>query len=292
MLLKTNKSISIIKSGLILTLFYACLLQAQIFSNNDTIICTTKFKFAADKNLENEPIGDVLASIGKSFIGTPYAEHTLEREGDETLVINLSSLDCTTFIENSLAIARCIKEKKTTFENFKKELLTIRYRDGIINLYPSRLHYFSDWIFDNEKKGIIKNKSAGIGGRQIKFNVDFMSTHPNYYLELKEHPDFIPIIVNQEKEISKREYEFISKENVAGLEKKIQNGDVIAITSGVNGLDINHVGIAVRMDDGRIHLLHEPNIGSKVQITGATLSDYLLKIKKDTGIIVLHAEEP
>lgn len=292
MLPETNKLNFTIKLSIVLTLFFTCILQAQIFSDNDTVICRTKFKLADDKNLENEPIGDVLASIGKSFIGTPYAEHTLERKGSETLVINLSSLDCSTFIENSLAIARCIKEKKTTFENFEKELTKIRYRNGIINEYPSRLHYFSDWIYNNEEKGIIKNISGGIGGRQIKFTLNFMSTHPGYYLELKEHPEFIPIIKSQEKEISKREYEFISKENVAGLEKKIHNGDLIAITSGVNGLDINHVGIAVRMDDGRIHLLHAPNVGSKVQISEAPLSEYLLKIKKDTGVIVLHVIEP
>ena len=192
----------------------------------------------------------------KALYGTDYAEHTLEREGTEALVINLSALDCTTFLENSLAIARCIKEKRTSFEDFKKELAKIRYRSGVINEYPSRLHYFSDWIFDNEEKGIIKNISKEIGGRPIKFNVDFMSSHPDYYLELKEHPEFIRVIKEQEKEISKREYSFISKENVSGLEKKIHNGDLIAITSNVKGLDINHVGIAVRMDDGRIHLLH------------------------------------
>jgi hypothetical protein len=141
-------------------------------------------------------------------------------------------------------------------------------------------------------KGIIKNISKEIGGRSVKFNVDFMSSHPGYYLELRKYPEFIHVIQKQEKEIGRREYSFISKENVSGLEKKIHNGDLIAVTSGIKGLDINHVGIAVRMDDGRIHLMHAPNVGLSVQITDIPLSDYLAKIKKDTGIIILRAIEP
>jgi len=292
MILNKKKLGIVLKSGLIISLLVIVNLQAQVFSDKDTLICKSKFKFAADKNLVNEPIGDVIASIGKSFIGTEYAEHTLEKAGDEALVVNLSQLDCTTFLENTLALSRCIKEKKTTFKHFTHELTNIRYRNGIINKYPSRLHYFSDWIFDNEQKGIIKNISAELGGTFTKFHVYFMSTHPGLYIKLKEHPEFVPVIESQEKEIDKREYSFISKENVAAIEKKIQNGDLIAITSGIKGLDINHVGIAVKMDDGRIHLMHAPNIGSKVQITEAPLSDYLSRIKKDNGIIVIRAVEP
>jgi hypothetical protein len=286
-----NKYITVLKWLAVLFLACTSSITAQIYNDSDSIICSLKFKLATDKNLENEPINDVIAEIGKSFIGTEYREHTLEREGAESLVINFSGLDCTTFLENSLAITRCIKEKKTSFENFKKELIKIRYREGIIDKYPSRLHYFSDWIFDNEKKGIIKNISKEIGGMPLKFDLNFMSTHPDNYLELKDHPEFIPIIEKQEKEISRRKYYFVPKENIIELEKKIHNGDLIAITSDIKGLDINHVGIALRLDDGRIHLLHAPNKGFKVQVAEMPLTDYLSKIKHDTGIIIIRALE-
>jgi hypothetical protein len=270
----------------------SCILEAQIYTAADSIVCCSKFKLAINKNLKNEPLGDVIAAIGKSFIGTAYAGQTLEREGTETLVINLSAFDCTTFLENTLAISRCIKEKKTSFKDFTGELTKIRYREGIINEYPSRLHYFSDWIFDNEKKGIVQNISKEIGGRPLKFYVDFMSKHPGNYPELRNNPEFIKTIEKQENEISSREYYFISKKYITEFEKKIHNGDLLAITSGVKGLDINHVGIAVRMEDGRIHLLNAPDKGSNVKISELPLSDYLARIKKDTGIIVLRASKP
>ncbi|MEJ2618031.1 MAG: DUF1460 domain-containing protein [Ignavibacteriaceae bacterium] len=267
-------------------------LKAQVYSGKDVSVCKDKFELAVNKNLEEKPIGDVIAEIGKSFIGTDYAANTLEKGNKEELVINLTGLDCTTFLENALTFARCIKENKTTFKDYQNELQKIRYRDGIINGYPSRLHYFSDWIYDNVKKGIISDETRALGGEKITFNVNFMSHHPDSYKRLKDNPGLIPVIEKQEKEINKREYYFIPKDKVASIENKIHNGDLIAITSNIKGLDINHVVIAVRSNDNRIHLMHAPNVGYKVQISKKNLSEYLKNIKKDTGIIVLRAVEP
>ncbi len=204
----------------------------------------------------------------------------------------MTGLDCTTFLENAVVFARCIKEDETSFKDYQRELQNIRYRDGIINGYPSRLNYFSDWIYYNEKKGIIEDVTKKIGGEQIIFNVNFMSKHPNLYASLKSNPEFIPVIRNQEKEIAERVYYYIPKARVSAIENKIQDGDLIAFTSNVKGLDINHVGIAVRLNDNKIHLLNAPNVGYKVQISKTPLSDYLVKERKDSGIIVLRGADP
>ena len=268
------------------------LVNAQIFSDKDVEVCKNKFNLAIEKKLADEPISNVIAAVGKSFMGTEYVAHTLEKGKTESLVINLTGLDCTTFLENSLVFARLIKEKKDSFNNYESELTKIRYRGGVINQYPSRLHYFSDWIYDNEKKGIVKNISKELGGVPVNFQVDFMSTHPDAYIQLKENPDFIPVIRKQEEEISKRTYYYIPKSKEAEIDSKIESGNLIAFTSNVKGLDINHVGIAVRMEDGKIHLLNAPNVGYKVQISELPLDKYLEKIKTDTGIVVLRALEP
>jgi len=265
--------------------------EAQVFSEKDVEVCNSKFQFAVEKNLAEKSIGDVIVEVGKSFLGTDYLAYGLEKEGDEQLVINLNGLDCTTFLENSLVLARCIKKGKTSFEDFMNELQLIRYRDGLINQYPSRLHYFSDWIYDNVKKGIVEDVTEEIGGKKLKFKVNFMSTHPENYKHLKESSDFIPIIKKQEKEISCREYYSFPKEDLNSKEEFIQNGDLLAITTTVEGLDIGHIGIAVKMDDGRIHLLHAPTENTKVQITEQPLSDYLMKFKRHSGVIVLRAKE-
>ena len=273
-----------------LVLSFSVLSLAQVYTEKDVEICNSKFELAVDKKLSDKPISEIISEIGRSFLNTEYKAFTLEQEGTEQLVIHLTGLDCTTFLENTLTISRCIKKQKTSFEDYQNELTNIRYRDGKLNGYPSRLHYFSDWIYNNSKKGIVKDVTKEIGGKPIKFNVFFMSKNPDTYKKLTESPEFIPLIAKQEKEINKRKYYYIPKEKVSTIEDKIQNGDLIAITTNLPGLDVGHVGIAVKESDGRIHFLHAPLSGSKVQISEKPLPEYLAAIKKHTGIIVMRAK--
>lgn len=276
----------------LLVIFSISFSYSQLFSEVDVEKCDSIFQISVDKNLSQKPINEVLVEIGKSFIGTDYLAHSLEKDGDEQLVINLFGLDCTTFVENVLALSRCVKEKQTSFEDYSEELQFIRYRDGIINGYPSRLHYFSDWIYNNVSKDIVEDITEQIGGTAIQFKLNFMSTHPESYKQLNENPDLIPQIKIQEEEISSRIYYYIPKDEVELKEKFINEGDIIAITTTVEGLDIGHLGIAVKMDDERIHLLHAPTVNSKVHITKEPLSDYLMKYKRHSGVIVLKPLEP
>jgi len=266
--------------------------NSQVFSEKDVEICNSKFTLAVDKSLSAKPINEVIIEIGKSFLKTDYVAHTLEKEGDEQLVINLTGLDCTTFLETTLSFARCIKKGKTSFEDYQNELTFIRYRDGKLDKYPSRLHYFSDWIYNNQQKSIVKDITKEIGGKPIKFKLNFMSENPKYYKQLQDNPEFIALVSKQEKEINSRQYYYIPEDDIEKSESKIQSGDLIALTTNDKGLDIGHVGLAIKMDNGRIHFLHAPQAGSKVQITEIPLSDYVKKIKKHTGIIVLRLIEP
>ncbi|HZW38351.1 MAG TPA: N-acetylmuramoyl-L-alanine amidase-like domain-containing protein [Ignavibacteriaceae bacterium] len=280
------------KLFLLLLLFVTIEIIPQVYSDEDKKICNEKFTLAIDKNLKNKPINEVISTIGKSFLGLEYKAFALEQPGEEKLVINLSGLDCTTYLENVLTLSRCVKKDKTSFDDYMNELTYIRYRDGKLDKYPSRLHYFSDWIFNNTSKGLVKNVTKEIGGEEIKFNVGFMSNNPDKYLHLEENPEFVKVIKKQEDEINSRIYYYIPKDKVEGIENKIQDGDLIAITTNAKGLDIGHVGYAVKMDDGRIHFMHSPQVESKIQISPDPLPVYLSKIKKHTGIIVLRAIEP
>jgi len=277
---------------LFIVLFTSGNLKSQIYSEKDVEVCSSKFSFAVEKNLYEKPIGDIITEIGKSFLGTDYEAHGIERDGEEQLVINLTGLDCTTFLENTIVFSRLVKKEKSAFKDYQNELIYLRYRDGKIDQYPSRLHYFSDWIYNNQQKGIVKDITEDIGGEPTSFNLNFMSTHPDAYKHLKENPAFIPVIEEQEKEISSRTYYYIPKEKISSIEEKIHNGDLIAFITNMKGLDIGHVGIAVKEKDGRIHLLHAPLVGSKVQITEAPLSEYVLSVKKHSGVIVLRPVEP
>ncbi len=127
--------------------------------SSDEQICRRRFTLAKKESLAQRPIGEVMVAIGVSFLGTPYVARSLEQPGEEHLVVNLLGLDCVTFVENTLALSRCVKLEKQTFDDYRQQLQLIRYRGGIIDGYPSRLHYFSDWIDDNETKHVVTNIS-------------------------------------------------------------------------------------------------------------------------------------
>jgi hypothetical protein len=241
------------------------------------------------KDLKNESTHALLSKTGRSFIGLPYTGKTLETGNIESLVVNLREFDCTTFVENCLAFSLTLKYGNTSFDNFKHFLKEIRYRDGKIENYDSRLHYFCDWITDNQKKGFISDTTKYLGGIAWQKKIDFMSIHSDSYMQLKNDSNLIPGIREIEKEISSRNYFYIPKENIEDIEPYLEEGMIIAITSGIKGLDIAHTGMLVR-ENGRIHLLHASSSAGKVIISEKNLQEYLLGNKLQTGVMFLKVK--
>lgn len=257
----------------------------------DALICAKKFELAISRGLQEKPVGEVIIEIGRSFLGTDYLAHALELPGEERLVVNMRGLDCVSFCENAVVLARCVKKNAMTFDNYKRELQYLRYRGGVIDRYPSRLHYFTDYIDDGEKKGIWRNVTKTLGGKRYRKTINFMSTHPEAYRQLRENPEFVETIRKQEAEISQREHWYIPKADLRVVEAKVKNGDILAITTNIDGLDVSHTGVAL-WQRGRLHMMHAPDVGYKVTITELPLAEYLAKNRRQTGIIVARPVEP
>lgn len=274
---------------LILILFHSCLnIEAKnnniSFKQNDREMLEKIFQlYSAEKNLGT---GELMVKIGNYFSGIPYVAHTLETT-PEQLVINIREFDCTTFAENCLAIARTIKSENPGFEKFCNELQNIRYHNGKINGYTSRIHYFSDWIYENSRRKVVKDISKEIANTIYPLQVNFMSTHPGSYIQLKNDSTLIPVIAAREKEISNHEIFYIPEEKIAEVEKYFNNGDIAGITTGIKGLDIMHVVILKRVNN-RIHILHASTTANKVILSEETLEDYLRNSKLATGIMVVR----
>ena len=230
-------------------------------------------------------ISDLVIMAGKALLETPYVAHTLEVGAEEKLVINLRGVDCTTFAENCLALARTVKGGEASFSSFVKELGFIRYRDGTMSGYPSRLHYFCDWIHNNHEKGAVRDVSSELGGTMFRKEVNFMSTHPESYKRLLENPADIGPISETEADLSGREFYHIPQEGMRTMEDLLNNGDIVGITTDIEGLAIMHVGILIRKNDA-MHLMHASSASEKVCISEATLQDYLLNNTKAIGIMV------
>ncbi len=198
-----------------------------------------------------------------------------------------------TFYENAFAMARTIKVSNPPgFQSYRSYLAQLRYRGGDVDGFASRLHYSSDYFFDNVKKGTMLNVTQEVGGALAKRDsrrIDFMSTHPNAYKQLKANADQLEKIKMIEEDMHLRGgYFYIPKAAVAKIEKSIQNGDFIGITTSINGLDMSHTGIAVRGDDGVLRFMHASSALNKVVISEGSLSDYLATNGKQTGIVVMR----
>mgnify|MGYP003455039123 CR=1 FL=1 len=224
--------------------------------------------------------------FAKKMLGVPYVAGTLDGNEEERLVVRTDALDCTTFVETVLAFCMADKRGERDFEAFKKALTDIRYRDGLLNGYASRLHYFSDWIRNNEKMDFVREcTSESACAQSQELWLDFMSTHVDSYLPMKKNPELVKDIALYEKEWQGVLISYIPKDklNLSSDDLKIKNGDILAITTNIKGLDVVHVGFAYWKGE-ELHLLHASSNAMKVIEDAQSLYDYSKNKKAHTGV--------
>lgn len=276
----------------------ARLLRPHEGTEEDWQILRDKAIWSWELGLDTLPMGESMAFIGLSFVGTKYVPATLELPGEEEVVVNLQELDCVTFVENVLALALFIRQAEPeilesemeTQARYRRILTRIRYRRGRVDGYPSRLHYFTDWILDNQAKGLVQEVTADLGGEEDFRAIDFMSTHPESYRQLA-NPMVLNAIQDREFYLSGLGRYRIPQEEIATRSSWIQDGDIIAATSTVDGLDVAHTGLAF-WRDGALHLLHAPLVGEVVEVSRIPLADRILRIEGQDGIRVIRPQEP
>ena len=251
---------------------------------------TTRLKAHADQ-LRQLPIGERTAYLGRWLVGTPYKSYTLEIDDRiEAPSCNLHGLDCWTFFETSLALARMSQEpvENWTPETLLRYLELDRYWGGkCTGDYLSRLHYLEDWLHDNDRRGLIQDLTRSLGGINVQNSAVEMTNNWKGYRYLRNNPSLRSGIAKVEERLRKKPLVMIPKDRVAGIEPKLQNGDVIGIVSrDGSAFGTSHVGLAVRKN-GVLRFMHasSPRNHGKVVID-ERLSAYLARFKGHAGILV------
>ena len=262
-----------------------CDLSSVIYSSTDSIL--------VEQLLKNENVGDnPVLYYARSFIGQPYVAHTLEKSDPERLVVNLRELDCTTLIETVGALSMAKSANDSTFQGYCKALEKMRYFDGKMNGYCSRLHYFTWWICDNLSKSIVEEVSDGIYTvTPLIVNNYYMSLFPQKYKYLKGNSERVAAIKKLEKRYNGHDGNYIAAHHLKKGKKDlgfIKDGDIIAIVTKKKGLDYSHLGFAVWGEDGKLHLLNASSIHKKVVEEPMTLYEYLKKHPTSVGIRVFR----
>lgn len=235
---------------------------------------------------QSEPLEIILEQTARFFLGTPYVAHTLDKTQKEELVVNLHELDCVTFVENVLALSLATYSGNLSEDYFVEKLTKIRYRNNEVMDYASRIHYTSDWIFENERKGLIRNISKELSGVKETKRIDFMSSHRSAYQQLATDDAMLSEIIQIENIINDRGgFYYLPKELIAAKANKIPHMAVIGFVTSIDGLDTTHVGFAFH-EGGRLTFIHASTGKMEVVIDSKTLSDYCLSQKNCKGIIV------
>jgi hypothetical protein len=274
-------------------LIVVCLLQFSP-SSAQQISCSPADKAAVlakiedlnQANLAQNDMGGLMEFIGKSFLQTPYIAQTLEVGNTESLVVNLHGLDCTTFVENVLALACMVQEGQTSFDDFLNNLETIRYYNGELKGYGSRLHYFTAWIANNQSKGLVTDITAQLGGERLEKEINFMGTRRKSYPFLQDDKNYQDILA-MEARMKQHQIWVLPQDKIRAVEDKIHPGDILALATSIKGLDVTHTGLATKVN-GRLHLLHASSKNKEVEVSEKPLVDYLKGIKSNIGIIVVR----
>jgi Protein of unknown function (DUF1460) len=246
---------------------------------------------ARERGWSELPIGERIGAIGMALRQTPYATATLELYDDrEVCSVNLLGLDCVTFFESTLALARILRRGGPTPEALLAEVTFTRYRGGLLADYASRLHYMSDWFVDNEQKRVVRVITRELpGATRFTKRVSFMSTHPEAYRQLKASRELVGKIARVEAQINAREMAYVPKERVRDAQPFLLTGDIVGITTTLDGLDCAHAGFCYR-DDGVLRLLHASTT-QKAVVLDEDLATYLARVSTHTGVMVARPLE-
>ena len=238
-------------------------------------------------------IGERIGTIGMALLHTPYVAATLEvGEGREVCSVDLHGLDCVTFFETAVCVARMLKIGGRTSRALLEQVCFTRYRAGRVMGYASRLHYMSDWFADNARKHVVRLVTHELpGAARLDTRVNFMSTHPAAYPALAAAPTLVRTIARIEDRLSARPRVYVPKDRVVDAQPFLMTGDIVGITTSIDGLDCAHAGLCYRDERGSVRLLHASTTAREVTLDDE-LTAYLARVPTHTGVIVARPLDP
>lgn len=231
------------------------------------------------------PANQLITKAALLRLNTPYVANTLERGNKEELYVNIGETDCILFVESCLALVQTAKSSDTTYANFCKNIQNLRYRNGIVEGYPSRIHYTSEWLLQAENNGLLKESSREIAKTPLNQKFSFMTEKSDRYKHLKGNAANIAKIRQAEEYLNAQEYYYIPNDKIAEYACKIETGDIFGFCTSTKGLDLSHVGIAY-WENGRLTFIHASMGAMKVIIEPTDIEKYAKSGKNTIGIRV------
>ena len=239
---------------------------------------------------EGESFGQLITRIARAQIGAPYF-NPKQTDAPETLDTRVDSFQCVSLVETSLALARCTWVGTPIPECYQRELIATRYRDGHLEGYSSRLHYFYDWIADNARRERVAVMTEQLGGRSGPRKFKIMTKNPDLYPALKD-----PLIHAQmssiEEQLNQRGPVWVRRDDIPHLKDELKEGDIIGIVGNQPGLLIIHTGFITEGGDGTKRYIHASSHHERVVLTPDDIEDYVFRERRRRGIVIARPLAP
>jgi hypothetical protein len=232
----------------------------------------------------------ILQTVSSKFLGAKYREGLLEKSKSEQLFISLTEFDCVLFVETVLAFSRNLLSTNPSYENFGRNIEIVRYQDGKLDGYCSRLHYFSEWILDNQKRNIVQDLTMELGGTQLKKKLNFMSSNWQKYPRLKNSEADYQCILTMERKLeqeTRSQIYYIPSRKISSIYPSLKSGDIIGVVTDIKGLDTTHTGLVYLTGKGT-SLIHASPSGS-VKVS-PDLQRYVERVDRAIGIMVARPQ--
>jgi len=211
--------------------------------------------------------GERVAFISEQFLGNAYQENTLigDQQKDEEFVIDMSGLDCFTFLDYVEAM-----RLSGSFADFQKSLKQVRYKNGIV-LFGTRNHFFTDWA--EFRSAFVRDATKETGQGRVR---ELQKT-----LNRKDDGTFF---LNGIEPVD-RTIAYVPREEIDGtMLQRLKTGDYAGIYSDMPGLDVSHVGIIIRAG-ASLFLRHASSSSDLRKVVDQDLAQY---VKGKPGLIILR----
>jgi hypothetical protein len=236
------------------------------------------------------PMGTRLLTVARELEGVPYVGYTLEiHDSVECPSAHFDGLDCWTFFEIVLGLARMIETPKPSYAwtDLLAEIEWTRYRGGrCTGGYLERIHYLDEWFFDNFARQNVLDFTRKLKGAERLHGrrSTEMTTLWKSYRYLRKNPELRAPMRQSELEVEKLPVWYVPKAKVPAIEAQLQSGDIIGIVTREQGGVCSHVGLAARAADGTLHFMHASK-NHKAVVIDSRLSVYLDRFKSHAGIM-------
>ena len=264
----------------------ATMSRMRFHCDSDTIVINQLLAKGYESGLKDA--NALVEFYARQLLGTPYVAHTLEAD-EEVLTINIHELDCLTFIESLYALTRATLNQRYSWRDYAANIENVRYRNGKMGDYSSRIHYISEWIIDNHVRGNLVEVTPDIPhvDYMVK-NIDYMTHNPGQYRQLKNDSAMVEKI--RHFELRNHRYPYIKRSwlNDKGVKAALRSGDFVSLVTKADGLDVSHNGIIVIDDKGDPYLLDASMSGGQVMLEAKPLFKYLERSKNNIGIRVFR----